>query len=227
MRFCARLYRLFVQSSQSAGVGHLRRSACAEERLGAARAPICRWGAVVALAGRRHVAARASRRRPERMVARCSALPARCGPLSPGDRAAGSAVSPLVAGRNPLGVARRRAVRCAALRAAPGAIFETFVTAEGQHAAAGQLPGDSRPRGGASDFAHQSRPLPALHGGSHATSAGSERATWSSVSRRRSLRWGVSSDSVATSTTGTTRRTCVLSIRSTSPRWTAEISRAT
>ena len=63
--------------------------------------------------------------------------------------------------------------------------FETFVGADGQLAAARQLPGRSDAGGRPSHVADEHRDVPAVDGRPPATSAGSERSRWSSASSRR------------------------------------------
>ncbi len=218
----AHAVRLFVTPPASARMGH---GGAGEGRArgSTSRGFYRRMAGGVALARRRgRRRGRGRRRTPGR-----SALPfvlavARCRRRS----RAGSSLPPRVARpRSPVSPADARALRLIARRT--WRFFETFVDADGQHAAARQLPGGPEAGRRAPHLADQPRPLPPRPRSPRATSAGSARSRPSSGWRRRSRRWAGSSASAATSTTGTTRATCGRSSRSTSPRSTAATSPGT
>ena len=118
---------------------------------------------------------------------------------------------------------RRTRAPCGSIARRTWRFFETFVTPDGPHAAAGQFPG--RPAAGrrAPDLADQSRPLSAVR-------RQRARLRLDGHARDRRAAGGDARDdaaarsaSAATSTTGTTRATCGRSTRSTSRRSTAAI----
>ncbi len=102
--------------------------------------------------------------------------------------------------------------------------FETFVTAEDHMLPPDNFQEDPKPGAGASNLAHEPRPLPAGHASAPGILAGSEPSRPWSGWKRRSKPWAASSAFAATSTTGTTPAICARWTRATCPPWTAAIS---